>query len=241
MATGGRSQLAGLLAACLILCLAAFGAGLLAEVPYAALAGVLLFIAFRIFRLAVMIDVFRRSRAEFALIIFTMIAIVVLPIETGVGVGIVMSLMYGIWATTRAFPIELHQVPGTSIWWTSSAQPPGGAQAGTIVVAFQAPLTFLNAYSFKQGVLAILGRAPKPLHLVVLEASSIIAMDFTASKILAEVIRDCQASAMTFAVARLESIRAQEAFSKFGIIDLVGVDHVFSSVDEAIRALATHP
>jgi SulP family sulfate permease len=44
-----------------------------------------------------------------------------------------------------------------------------------------------------------------------------------------------------FAVARLESVRAQEAFLKYGIMDIIGEDHVFHSVDEAIRALATNP
>jgi SulP family sulfate permease len=236
--TGGRSQLAGLLAACVVLGLAAFGAGLLADVPQAALAGVLLFIACRIFRIPMMIEVYRRSLAEFALILVTMIAIVVLPIETGVGIGIVTSLIYGMWATTRASPIELHHVPGTTIWWTDSVATPGDTGSGAMVVAFQAPLSFLNAYSFKQGLIGMIGRARQPLHLVVLEASSIIAMDFTASKVLAETIRHCQSAGVTFAVARLESLRAQQAFSKFGIIKLVGADHVFQSVDEAIRALA---
>jgi hypothetical protein len=42
-----------------------------------------------------------------------------------------------------------------------------------------------------------------------------------------------------FAVARLESLRAQQALLRFGILDLLGKDRIFHSVDEAIRALAT--
>ena len=109
------------------------------------------------------------------------------------------------------------------------------------VVAFQAPLSFLNAYSFKQGVLDLIERRPEPPDLVVLEASSVIAIDFTASKVLAEVIEHCKASGVIFAVARLESVGAQKAFAFFGILDLLGEDRFFHSVDEAIRALAKTP
>jgi len=49
--SGGRSQLAALLAAAIVLALAVAGGSLLAQVPVAALAGVLLFVAQRIFRL----------------------------------------------------------------------------------------------------------------------------------------------------------------------------------------------
>jgi MFS superfamily sulfate permease-like transporter len=76
---------------------------------------------------------------------------------------------------------------------------------------------------------------------VVLEAGNIVAIDYTASKVLAEVIRHCQASGIAFAVARLESVRAQEALSRFGIIEILGQDNVFRSVDEAVSALAGEP
>lgn len=236
--TGGRSQLAGVIAAGLVLGLVVFGASLLAHVPHAALAGVLLFIAFRIFRIPSIVEVYRRTTEEFWLIIITMTAIVLLPIETGVGIGIVLSLMHGMWTTTRAHPIEFEKVPGTSIWWAPSAKLKGETHPAVLVVAFQAPLSFLNAYGFKQGVLDVIERRPEPPSLVVLEASSIIAIDFTASQVLAELIRHCQSRDMIFAVARLESVRAQAAFASFGIMKLLGEENLFHSVDQAIKALA---
>ena len=236
--TGGRSQLTDLLAAAIVLGLAAFGAKLLAHVPHAALAGILLFVALRIFRLPLMIRIFRSTVGEFALVVATMIAIVVLPIETGVGIGIVLSLLHGIWTTTRARTLELEQVPGTTVWWTPNAKIKGETKPGILVVAFQAPLSFLNAYNFKQGVSHAIRHHAQPLTLVVLEARSIVAIDFTAAQLLTEVIQLCHDRGVTFAVARLESVRAQKAFADFGITGLLGENRQFHSVDEAIRALA---
>jgi SulP family sulfate permease len=239
--TGGRSQIAGLLAAAIVLGLGAFGAQLLAHVPQSALAGVLLFIAVRILRVPRIVEVYSRTFEEFLLIAITMLSIVVFPIESGVAIGIVLSLVHGMWTTTRAHPIEFEKVPGTSIWWAPSPKHKGETRPDVVVVAFQAPLSFLNAYGFQHGVLDLIARRATPVRLVVLEASSIIAIDFTASEILAALIRHCQGSGMIFAMSRLESIRAQEALSRFGIMELLGEDHFFHSVDEAIRALAPKP
>ena len=39
-------------------------------------------------------------------------------------------------------------------------------------------------------------------------------------------------------MARLESTRAQDAFERFGLYDVLPKDHIFHSVDEAVRKLA---
>ncbi len=155
--TGGMTQLGALICAALALALSAFGGGLLAHVPNAALAGVLLFVAQRIVRFTTILDVWRRSGAEFALIVATMLAILVLPIQQGVAIGIILSLMHGVWTTTRANVVEFDRIPGTSIWWPRSTLERGETVPGVRVVALQAPLSFLNAYEFQRAIQALAG------------------------------------------------------------------------------------
>jgi MFS superfamily sulfate permease-like transporter len=234
---GARSQAAGLLAVAIILALASFGTGLLVHVPAAALAGMLLFVAQRIFRLQTFVDVYRRAPGEFALILITMTAIVLLPIETGVVIGIFLSLLHGVFIITRAVPIEFERVPGTTVWWPPHGTEKGEKEDGVLVMAFQAPLSFLNAYDFRRGILQALAQHGGSVRLVVLEAGSIAAIDYTAADVLADLIRACRADGVEYAVARLESIRAQGAFEGFGLVELLGADHIFHSVEEAIRTL----
>jgi MFS superfamily sulfate permease-like transporter len=106
------------------------------------------------------------------------------------------------------------------------------------VVGLQAPLTFLNAENFCSDVLrAIKGATPRP-NLLVIEATGILEIDFTAAQILLDLFKEIEASGVTVAMARLESVRAQQAFERFGLYDVMPRDRVFQSVDEAIRALA---
>ena len=239
--TGGRTQLSGLFAAAILLALLAFGATLLQHVPEAALGGVLLFVALRIIRLKQIVSLFHQSPGEFLLIAATAAAIIVLPIEQGVAVGIALSLLHGIWTTTQARLTEFDRVPGTTIWWPASRNMEGERNPGVAVVGLQAPLSFLNADGFRADVLKVIGGStPKP-HLLVIEASGIVEIDFTAAQILLDLIRQCQANGVTVAMARLESTRAQQALARFGIYDVLPKGCIFHSVDQAIRGLANQP
>ena len=235
--TGGHTQLSGLFAASIILALLAFGASLLQHVPEAALAGVLLFVALRIVRIRQIATIYRQSFGEFLLIVATAAAIILLPIEQGVAVGIALSLLHGIWSTTRARLVTFDRVPGTTIWWPASAHIAGEREPNIAVVGLQAPLSFLNASHFRADVLDIIRNStPKP-RLLVLEASGILEIDFTAAEILIDLIRECGAAGVIVAMARLESTRAQQAFERFRLYDVLPKDHIFLSVNEAVRAL----
>jgi MFS superfamily sulfate permease-like transporter len=235
--SGGHSQVAGLVAAAITVALLAVGAALLRHVPQAALGGVLLFVALRVFRTRQMVSIFHASPAEFVLVVATALTIVVMPIEQGVGIGIALSLVYGIWTITHAGVVEFERVPGTSIWWPKSGLMKGEIERGVVVAGLQAPLSFLNAYRFRADLRELRRRHPDRVHLFVLEATGIVEIDYTAAQVLIQVIRESHAQDIVFALARLESVRAQEALTRLRIHDVLQPDRVFRSVEEAIRAL----
>jgi MFS superfamily sulfate permease-like transporter len=234
--SGARSQACGLMAAALVGSLAFFGSGLLRHVPSAALAGVLLYVSYRITRVRTMLSVLSQSKGEFALIAATIMAIIVMPIEIGVGLGIFFSLLHGMWAATRTRLIELENVPDTTVWWPPDESISGKILGGVRVVAFQAPLSFLNAEVFRADFAAMM--AEGSTKLVVLEASSIVEIDFTAAQVLKDAIQKCHDRGITFALARLESVRARRALVQFGVMDVLNAQNLFRSVDDAIRARA---
>ena len=194
--------------------LLAFGATLLRHVPQAALGGVLLFVALRIIRVRQTVAIYRQSFGEFLLIVSTTAAIIVLPIEQGVAIGIALSLLNGIWSTTRARVLVFERVPGTTVWWPPSPHSQGEKEPNVIVAGFQAPLSFLNAYRFRQDILDALQSSTQKARLIVLEATGILEIDFTAAQVLSDLIRRCHEDGVAFAITRLESIRAQDAMAQ---------------------------
>jgi SulP family sulfate permease len=233
--TNAASRLAGLFAALLAAALYFFGLVLLADIPVAALAGLLLFVAVRIFHLDTMRAIGSRSRPEFMLLCATAAAIVLAPVEIGVAIGVALSLMYGVWTIVQTQILEFGQVPGSTVWWPVGHNFTGERQPGIIVAGFQAPLFFLNADSFRKSLTETVNRAPQPIHAVILEAGSMVELDYSAAEMLSSVIEEWTNKGVAIYVARLESVRAQQAFEIFGILPLLGGKRAFHSVDEAVR------
>ena len=107
-----------------------------------------------------------------------------------------------------------------------------------LIFGFRALTADSGTFRFRADVLKVVGGStPKP-RLLVIEASGIVEIDFTAAQILLDLIKQCQADGLTVAMARLESTRAQQAFARFGIYDALPKGCIFHSVDEAVRTLA---
>jgi MFS superfamily sulfate permease-like transporter len=212
----------------------------LGRVPQAALAGVLLFVATRLVRVNQIVAIARASPAESLLILATAAGIVALPIEWGVAAGVGLSLLNGLWASARVRVQPLRQIPGSTVWWPAKAgKDPGGPSDPTLaVLGFAAPLTFLNADGFAREFLGIVRPGRSEVRLAILEAAGMVEIDFTGAQALARVVESCRAAGVTFGVARLESLAAQDAFGRLGLRDLIGPDHIFESVAGAVTALS---
>ena len=236
--SGSRSQFSALVAAVIVVALVLWGRALLYHVPEAALAGVLLFVAQRLVRVGTIAKIARQAPVEGLLILLTAAAIIILPIQTGVTIGIGLSLLHGVSKIILTHPVELQKLPGTTVWWPPEIPGQGERQEGIAVIAFQAPLLFANAEIFKRGMIETIDSHDRSLSLVVLEASGIADVDFTAAQTLFEILDHCRMANVRFAVARLESARAQAALSRFGVLDALGPDRLFHSVDEAVNQLA---
>ena len=102
------------------------------------------------------------------------------------------------------------------------------------VIGLQAPLSFLNAYQFQQAIEALLEPGMK---LVVIEANAIVEIDYTGGKVLGDLIGRLRGEGVDIALARLESVRAQQSLARQGLEALIGKDHLFHSVEEAVAAL----
>jgi MFS superfamily sulfate permease-like transporter len=131
--------------------------------------------------------------------------------------------------------VQFVHVSGTTIWWPAGSHTTGEPKPGIAVVGLQAPLSFLNAQNFRADVLQIV-KTSKP-RLLVIEASGTLEIDFTAAQTLLDLIRECREAGVTVAIARLESTRARAAFERFKLYDVLPKDHIFLSVDEAVRVL----
>jgi sulfate permease, SulP family len=236
-----RSQLSGIIATGIAIAVVGLAGDLLRYVPQAAIAGVLLFVAIRLVPFSTMALVARRSPRELLLTAATAGLVVLLPMQTGIALGIILALLTALSAVLRPRSGEFLRVHGTSIWWPPSTKERSERVEGVVVVGFGAPLNFMTARPMIAQLRQTLADRPVQPKLAVIEATGIIDVDFTGAMLLADAITAIRSHGTEVALARLESQNAQAAATRNGLLDLIGTDRVFLSVDEAIHALDPKP
>lgn len=234
-----HSQLAGLGAALIGVLLVLFGAGLIRALPSAALAGVLIYIAYHLFTNAALEELIRRSPREGVLALATAALIIVMPLGIGLPVAILLSLIHASLPLFHAEVVELRNVPGTTIWWHQPASE--HVRAGSsepLVLGLTSPINFANAAGIVGRIRGTVTACPAPPRLLVLECAGVLAVDLSGADLLMELIRDLRARSIPVAIARLESDEAQQDMARNGLLDCLGRENLFLSVSEAVSANA---
>ena len=234
--SGGRTQACSVLAILIIAAIALFAGGLFSYVPEAALAGVLMFIALRIVRVDTIRRIYLNGGIEILLVIASAALVVIMPIQAGVAMSIGLSLLQSLYIVARPESAVLARVPDTTIWWDLPPEARGEHEPGVLVFAPGAPINFTNAYYIRDKLQAAIAKLAEPCRLVVIEANGVINFDFTGADIVQQMITELRGQGIDVMLARMESEVAQHAAERAGLLTLLGPNHVFRSVEDAIRA-----
>jgi MFS superfamily sulfate permease-like transporter len=113
----------------------------------------------------------------------------------------------------------------------------GEHEPGVLVFAPGVPLNFTNAARICSDMKSAVAGKQQPVKLLVIEASSMIDIDYTGSQMLQQAIVELRAKGIAIAVARLSGGQAQRQASHSGLLEAINADHVFLSVEDAVRKL----
>ncbi len=199
---GGRTQLTNVVAALVVVALIP-AAGILHDVPVAALSGVLLFIATRIIHLPDLRAIVRFDHVEFALALVTLVTVALLGVEQGIGVAVALAILDRTRISARPHMHLLGRIPDTTSWAPLSSHEHPAAVPGVVVVLFATPLWYANANNFRDQVRAVLEHARnEPRRGLVLDALGMSDIDYTGIVALRGVLDDLDKAGVEFAIAR---------------------------------------
>lgn len=237
-AAGGRTQLTSLLAAFAVIALIP-AAGVLHDVPVAALSGVLLFIATRVFHVSELRAIARFDRVEFGLALITLVTVALLGVEQGIGVAVALAILDRTRASAQPRLHVLGRIPGTTSWAPLPSQERPLPVPGVVVVLFATPLWYANASHFRDQLREVLA-APRqdPVRAVVLDALGMSDIDYTGMVSLRDVLDELDQAGISFAIARAgERVRGE--LTRAGLSPTrIPEARFFPDVDAAVTALA---
>jgi SulP family sulfate permease len=210
---------------------------LFAPLPKAALAGVIIVVAFGLLEPAGFRELARVDRRELGLALLAAAIVVAVGMLAGVFVTIVLSLFLVALRAAQPRRTQLLRVPGTDSFRSADSVTDGVPEPGLVVYRFDAPLFFANAQLLADDVGAAVADAAAgaPIRGVILDAESIGEVDSTGAAVLGDLVDDLHGRGITLAVARLKAPVAAY-LSRAGVLERIGRNRVYLEVDDAVAA-----
>ncbi len=229
----GTTQLVGLVAAGGTL-LSGLAAPLMRNVPLAALAGILFYVAGRLIKVRTLRQILRVDRYEFALALVTALAVVLIGVQEGIGVAVLLAVLDQTRRNARPRTVLMGRRPNSTSWESLGHE--GAVPVDRVtVVLFSAPLFFANAALFRDEMHGALKRFPETRH-VVIDGAAMSDIDFTGVKALTSVVDDLARDHIDVVIARA-SDKIIHTLSRAPSHSLREV-RTFTTVDEAVRAIS---
>lgn len=178
-AAGGRTQLAGIIAALSIGLVLLFLTEPLRYVPIAALGAVLVMASLSLIDIRGLLRLYRFSRTEFALSILATAGVIWVGAIKAILVVVILSLIRFVMLSSRPRVEVLGKVEGIPGFQPLAGHLPAQTHPGLLLLRFNAPVVFFNAAYFKQQVERAVERAGDGLRWLVLDAMPVTQMDVT--------------------------------------------------------------
>ncbi len=231
-AAGARSQLAQLSFAAVALIVLLFLTGPLQYLPRCVLGALVFTIAMRMIDLHGLRDIRRESRGEYRLALLTALAVVAIGVESGILLAIGLSLLRHVRHSYRPHTgVLVRDAQGE--WQSMRCEPGAITEPGVLVYRFGADLFYANEQRFVDEVRRLVDGAPPPLRALVVDASAIADLDYSAAQSLRALIRDLHQRQILLVFGRVsDTLRAD--MSRHGISASVGTGHLHGSLHEAL-------
>jgi sulfate permease, SulP family len=233
---GSVTTLVSLVASAVVAVTLLVAGGLLATIPRAALAAVIVAAAFAIIDVAGFRALWRVSRIEFLLAVVTSLGVMVFDVLVGVLVAVVLSVVVAVGRMARPADAILGGRDDLDGWVPVERDPRARTLPGLLVYRFDAPLFFVNAERFRARLLHLLEENPGEEVWVVLDFEGIGEVDATAVEGLGELLDELgRRRVETVAVARANE-RTRARLSRAGLLAPDGPVVSFPTINAAVAA-----
>lgn len=232
---GGRSQLAGVVAAAALLITILYLQPALSILPIPALGAILIAAALSLIDIPALREIWRISRIEFVFAMLALIAPITLGVLNGVLIAIGATFAYLLRKMMYPRDALLGRIPGRDGFYKLHRRADAHPVPGLTIVLIEGDLLFFNADHVQARLVAIADAMPAETRWLMLDASAITQIDSTAAAMLEEVRADLATRGVRLAFAEFNT-EVRDLLDRAGLLAAVGADRIFDDLEDALRA-----
>jgi len=231
---GGRSQLAQLTTAAIVMIVLLFFTKHLSYMPEAVLASVVFLIGVKLVDVKGLRAVYRSRPAEFVVALITAAVVVFVGVEQGIIVAIVLSIVIHLRHSYR--PSDKLLVQGPTERWLGKPLASGAQAApGLAMYRFGASLYYANASRFAEETRLIRKNADPPLKWLCVVAEAVIDIDYSGSAMVRAGVERMHRHGVKVVLCEVpDEVKAE--LDKDGLTELIGADNFYGDVDDVLQA-----
>lgn len=232
---GAKTGMASIFAAILISLTLLFLTPLFFFLPKAILASIIVVATLGLINYKEAFHLFKTDRRDFYILIATFVGTLTLGIQSGVLLGLVISIAIMVYRNAKPHFAVLGKLPNTQHYRNIDRFEEAIQQDEVLVVRFDAQLYFGNAAFFQNEMEQLLKKKSQRLKCFILDASNIHDMDSSGVHALQEVLFLLKQRQIQFYIAGpIGPVR--DTISRHGLLDQIGSAHCFLSTADAIDA-----
>ena len=231
---GMKSQLASLVMSFLVIVLLLVGGGVFQYIPVAALAAIVFMMGFHLIRFREFTYLARHHRMEFAIAVLAWLGVLMFGVFNGIIIAVIGSLIERLRREYRPSDDILLRDGKLSKWANERIVGLKDIPEDVLVFGFDASLFFENSQYFGHRLRMAIRGAKKPLRAVIVDTSAMDDIDYTAVEQLKTIYRHLSVDDITLGFSHV-SPHLMRQFDDYGVIDLVGAEHIFTTLRSAIE------
>ena len=233
--SGARSGLASIVSGVTVLLTLLFLAPLFSGLPKPVLAALIIeAVVMGMMDVAEMRRLAKVQRFDFWVAVTAIVATLLVGVLAGVVVGVVLSLLWLIAVATRPHLPQLGRRAGTRAYRDIGAHPGDELIPGIVVLRVDGGLFFATADAVEDRARELVLERTD-LTGFILDCEGVNMIDSQGSAEVAAIARLTEEAGLELRLARVKTAVAA-VLARDGVLDLLGSDHLHSSVDQAVQA-----
>ncbi|MDP1552125.1 MAG: SulP family inorganic anion transporter [Methanobacteriaceae archaeon] len=184
--SGAKSQLAGGIAATIILLILLLFTGVFYNLPEAILAAIVLFVIKALVDIPHLRAIYQFSRIEFVIAIVTLFSVLLFGALEGIVIGVILSVIGLLKNMYNPDVVILGRIPGTEQFLDIKRHPEGEIISHTLIVRVDGSQIFLNTESVKNIIIDLVDNKCEGTKLFVLDFESSAFIDYSGIQMLEE-------------------------------------------------------
>lgn len=233
--SGARSQVAGLVAAVIVLIVIAAFAGLLGPLPKAALSAIVIQAVWGLMDVAAIRRYKSIRRNDFSSSVAAMFGVLLFGPLYGLLVAVGLAVLGLVYRSSRIDMEIMGRVPEEKAAWGSIRNhPERRTYDGVIVIRLDAPLFWANATEIHDGILSEVDADPN-VEAVVLDLEATSQLDTTSIDALELLLSQLQERQVDLYLVRV-FYQARKVLRRSGFLDQLGPEHMWHSISAGVQA-----